>query len=98
MTSDSPSAARAAPFDLVTIGDGLVGGSATIRYGIFNQGAQEFRIALPAVAGLLLLAALWQGWNGWQRCCGGSGVHPLPQSMLPGLRNCRPGIRFLTSA
>lgn len=35
-------------FNLVTIGDGLVGGSATIRYGIFNQGVQEFRIALPA--------------------------------------------------
>ncbi len=35
-------------FDLVTIGEGLVGGSATIRYGIFNQGVQEFRVALPA--------------------------------------------------
>ena len=22
---------------------------------------------LPVVAGLLVLAALWQGWNGWQR-------------------------------
>ena len=32
-------------FNLVTIGDGLVGGSATIRYGIVNQGVQEFRIA-----------------------------------------------------
>ena len=32
-------------FNLVTIGDGLVGGSATIRYGIINQGVQEFRIA-----------------------------------------------------
>jgi type II secretory pathway pseudopilin PulG len=35
-------------FNLVTIGDGVVGGSATIRYGIINQGVQEFRIALPA--------------------------------------------------
>ena len=35
-------------FDLITIGEGLVGGSATIRYGIFNQGVQEFRVALPA--------------------------------------------------
>jgi len=35
-------------FNLVTVGDGIVGGSATIRYGIFNQGVQEFRIALPA--------------------------------------------------
>lgn len=35
-------------FNLVTIGDGLVGGSATIRFGIINQGVQEFRVALPA--------------------------------------------------
>jgi hypothetical protein len=35
-------------FNLVTIGDGLVGGSATVRYGIINQGVQEFRIKLPA--------------------------------------------------
>src|SRR6185436_6499774 len=35
-------------FDLITIGEGLVGGSATIRYGIFNQGVQEFRVVLPA--------------------------------------------------
>ena len=34
-------------FNLVTVGDGIVGGSATIRYGIFNQGVQEFRIAVP---------------------------------------------------
>jgi hypothetical protein len=34
-------------FNLVTIGDGLVGGSATIRYGILNQGVQQFRIAVP---------------------------------------------------
>ena len=35
-------------FNLVTIGDGLVGGSATIRYGIINQGVQEFRLRVPA--------------------------------------------------
>jgi prepilin-type processing-associated H-X9-DG protein len=35
-------------FNLVTIGDGLVGGSATIRYGLINQGVQEFRIKVPA--------------------------------------------------
>jgi hypothetical protein len=31
-------------FNLVTIGDGLVGGSATIRYGLINQGVQDFRV------------------------------------------------------
>jgi prepilin-type processing-associated H-X9-DG protein len=35
-------------FNLVTIGDGLVGGSATIRYGLVNQGVQEFKIKVPA--------------------------------------------------
>lgn len=35
-------------FNLVTIGDGLVGGSATIRYGLINQGVQEFRVSVPA--------------------------------------------------
>lgn len=35
-------------FNLVTIGDGLVGGSATIRYAIVNQGVQEFRVKVPA--------------------------------------------------
>ncbi len=35
-------------FNLVTIGDGIVGGSATIRFAILNQGVQEFRIKLPA--------------------------------------------------
>ncbi len=34
-------------FNLITIGDGLVGGSATIRYGIINQGVQQFRVKLP---------------------------------------------------
>jgi type II secretory pathway pseudopilin PulG len=35
-------------FNLITIGDGLVGGSATIRYGFINQGVQEFEISVPA--------------------------------------------------
>lgn len=35
-------------FNLVTIGDGSVGGSATIRYGLINQGVQEFRLRVPA--------------------------------------------------
>jgi type II secretory pathway pseudopilin PulG len=35
-------------FNLVTIGDGLVGGSATVRYSLFNQGVQEFKLKLPA--------------------------------------------------
>jgi len=34
-------------FNLVTIGDGIVGGSATIRYGLVNQGVQEFDVAVP---------------------------------------------------
>ena len=34
-------------FNLVTIGDGLVGGSATIRYGLVNQGVQEFKVRVP---------------------------------------------------
>ena len=43
-----PPASVAEIFDLVTIGDGLVGGSATIRYGLINQGVQEFRVQVPA--------------------------------------------------
>jgi hypothetical protein len=35
-------------FNLVTVGDGIVGGSATIRYGLVNQGVQEFRVHTPA--------------------------------------------------
>ncbi|MGE3311743.1 MAG: type II secretion system protein [Limisphaerales bacterium] len=35
-------------FNLLTIGDGLVGGSATLRYGILNQGLQQLRLRLPA--------------------------------------------------
>jgi type II secretory pathway pseudopilin PulG len=34
-------------FNLVTIGDGLAGGSATVRYGLINQGVQEFKVKLP---------------------------------------------------
>jgi hypothetical protein len=35
-------------FNLITVGDGLVGGSATLRYAILNQGVQEFQVKLPA--------------------------------------------------
>ncbi len=35
-------------FNLITVGDGLVGGSATIRFGIVNQGTQQFRVRTPA--------------------------------------------------
>ena len=35
-------------FNLVTIGDGQVGGSATLRYSLVSQGAQEFKVRVPA--------------------------------------------------
>ena len=35
-------------FNLVTVGDGIVGGSATIRYSLVNQGVQEFQVRVPA--------------------------------------------------
>ncbi len=35
-------------FNLITIGDGVVGGSATIRYDLVNQGVQEFHLKLPS--------------------------------------------------
>lgn len=34
-------------FNLITAGDGLVGGSATMRFAIVNQGAQQFRVKVP---------------------------------------------------
>jgi hypothetical protein len=34
-------------FHLITIGDGLVGGGAVIRFGILNQGMQQFRVRVP---------------------------------------------------
>ncbi|MCF7708542.1 MAG: type II secretion system GspH family protein [Verrucomicrobia bacterium] len=34
-------------FNLLTMGDGLMGGSAVIRYAIVDQGVREFRIELP---------------------------------------------------
>jgi hypothetical protein len=43
-----PARVTADVFNLITVGDGLVGGSAVIRYGIINQGVQEFRVMLPA--------------------------------------------------
>jgi type II secretory pathway pseudopilin PulG len=35
-------------FNLITIGDGVVGGSATVRYDLVNQGVQEFHLQVPA--------------------------------------------------
>ena len=35
-------------FNLVTVGDGIAGGSATIRYSLVNQGVQEFQVRVPA--------------------------------------------------
>ena len=35
-------------FNLVTVGDGVVGGSANIRYSLVNQGVQEFKVRVPA--------------------------------------------------
>ena len=35
-------------FNLITIGDGVVGGSATVRYDLVNQGVQEFHVKAPA--------------------------------------------------
>jgi hypothetical protein len=34
-------------FNLVAVGDGVVGGSATLRYAIVNQGVRAFRVRLP---------------------------------------------------
>ncbi|PAW83640.1 MAG: hypothetical protein B9S33_13440, partial [Pedosphaera sp. Tous-C6FEB] len=47
-TERLPARVMAEVFNLVTVGDGLVGGSATIRFGILNQGVQEFKVRLPA--------------------------------------------------
>ncbi|NBU08813.1 MAG: hypothetical protein EBS84_07345 [Proteobacteria bacterium] len=46
-TERLPARVVAEVFNLVTVGDGLVGGSATIRFGILNQGVQEFKVRLP---------------------------------------------------
>ena len=35
-------------FNLITIGNGVVGGSATVRYDLVNQGVQEFHLTVPA--------------------------------------------------
>lgn len=49
LSAEKPAARVVADvFNLVTLGDGLVGGSATIRYVIVNQGVQEFRLRVPA--------------------------------------------------
>ena len=34
-------------FNLVTFGDGLLGGTTTLRYGIVNQGVETFRVRVP---------------------------------------------------
>ncbi|MEQ2010408.1 MAG: hypothetical protein ABMA26_26780, partial [Limisphaerales bacterium] len=47
-TERLPARVVAEVFNLITVGDGLVGGSATIRFGILNQGVQEFKVRLPA--------------------------------------------------
>lgn len=35
-------------FNLITVGEGVVGGSATLRYAIVNQGVPSFQVRLPA--------------------------------------------------
>lgn len=47
LTERLPARIVAEVFNLITVGDGVVGGSATLRYGIINQGVQEFRVRVP---------------------------------------------------
>ena len=47
-TERLPARIVAEVFNLITIGDGLVGGSATVRYTLINQGVQQFRLKVPA--------------------------------------------------
>ena len=47
-TEKLPARVTAEAFNLITVGDGLVGGSATIRYTLINQGVQQFRLQVPA--------------------------------------------------
>jgi type II secretory pathway pseudopilin PulG len=48
LAAEQPNARMVAEiFNLVTIGDGLVGGSATVRYALLNQGVQEFKLKVP---------------------------------------------------
>lgn len=42
-----PSRVISEVFNLVTVGDGVVGGSAIVRYGLINQGVREFEVKLP---------------------------------------------------
>ncbi len=46
-TERLPARIGADVFNLITIGDGVVGGSATIRYDLVNQGVQEFHLKVP---------------------------------------------------
>lgn len=48
-TERLPARVVAEVFNLVTVGDGLVGGSATIRFGILNQGVQEFMVTILTI-------------------------------------------------
>ncbi len=43
-----PARITAEIFNLITVGDGLVGGSATVRYALINQGVQQLRLKIPA--------------------------------------------------
>src|SRR4029079_12888004 len=47
-TERLPARVTADVFNLLTIGDGIVGGSATVRYTLINQGVQEFDVQVPA--------------------------------------------------
>jgi type II secretory pathway pseudopilin PulG len=47
-TERLPARIGADVFNLITIGDGVVGGSATIRYDLVNQGVQEFHLKVPS--------------------------------------------------
>lgn len=47
-TERLPARVTADVFNLLTIGDGIVGGSATVRYTLVNQGVQEFKVQVPA--------------------------------------------------
>jgi hypothetical protein len=50
LAAERPSARVVAEvFNLISIGDGMLGGSATLRFSILNQGMRRFRIQLPAM-------------------------------------------------
>ncbi|HEY3915172.1 MAG TPA: hypothetical protein VGN61_11860, partial [Verrucomicrobiae bacterium] len=47
-TERLPARISADVFNLLTVGEGVVGGSATVRYQLVNQGVQEFHLQVPA--------------------------------------------------